>query len=87
VTLGAVALDTERGLAVMAGAAGLALLHILHGDLFVSFGVGIEFVVTGGAFLSGTRYMDLMAEYDISTLVLQGDVASSDYSKCCRTRQ
>jgi hypothetical protein len=52
--LGTVCLDAERGFAIVACAAELALLHIFHGVLLVLLGDGVELVMTGGAFLSGS---------------------------------
>lgn len=58
-TLGAVALDGEGGLAVVAGATGLALRHVSHGHPLAStigegFGVAVRTLVRCG--------MEVMAE-------------------------
>lgn len=48
--LGAVALDRETGLAIMAGAAGFALLHLLHGYRFAAT-IGEDLGVAVAAFV------------------------------------
>jgi hypothetical protein len=77
-TLGAIAFDGKRFLAVMTGSAGLALLHLFHGDSLVLFRAGVEFVMTFGAGLSHSLNMDFMTEDDISPGVLQGDVSTAN---------
>jgi hypothetical protein len=75
---GAIAFNTECSFSVVAGTAGFILLHLFHSNFFMLIGVGIEFVVAGCAFLTGTGNMNFVAEQDIATFVLEGNVTSTN---------
>jgi hypothetical protein len=79
--LGTVAFNTECGFSVVTATAGFTLLHLLHGDFFVLFGVGVELVVALDALEAYTGNMRFMAEKYISPIVLQRDVAAADHGK------
>jgi hypothetical protein len=63
------AFNAERNLAIVAGSAGFALLHLFHGDFFMLYGIGVEFVVAGGALLTGSGHMCFVAEQHFTTFV------------------
>src|SRR6185369_8516559 len=75
-TLRTIAFYRKCPFAVVAEAAGFAVLHLCHGDLFVFLAVRVKLVVTVVAGKLHAIDMGSVAEQDITAPVLQGNVSA-----------
>jgi len=71
VALATLILDTEAVLAVMAGAAGLAILHVAHGRFHLAGLIGEQFGVAVGTLVHAQ--MEFMGKFGFAAVVLEGD--------------